>query len=781
MKKSTFLRASLAALLLGGTGSLGTQAQDLPTLSTDNETHYYLIQNNRSGKYADKDFNQTTTVSPATVWTFTASNETFENGQPAKIHNMSLDASANALNDFTPTYTSEGITWYVKAEGSTFSISSLTTGLDTEGSGSGYSWNDSGSLGKTIGQYNHSDPGSQWNFVEKTEEELLTAFETALNEMKTQATESIEAVGEHAGDLFYPATDAVNRLQNVLNATTNPTTLAEYVTIYNNLGEALAEVNTSMTLPEAGTYYIVNHKYSRYMTVANKGAGVTASTEKTNNAIWTLTYNTDGTFTLVNAFGYYIGAIPGYDSSQYTSTTDASAAGSFSFVEAGTTYPGYTAMGGTAYRRQMHEDASHKVVNWGTGAEPTYWTFEAVEIPYDEVVNDFISSVEVEQAGDASYVGYFDTGNAAYATAKAAALANPSKETYNALVAAATAAKTVLDPAKLYRIQNYARKSSTLNTNNPGQGGYMEVTDKNITLFTVDMAAIDADDSRATAIWKFEPTADNATTYKLHNLNSGLYVGTSESEGFLQTAADADNAATVSLTDLTSAQWNITPSGKNSLHASGNTEAIGAGIMCYNTGKNEASAWYIIPATTIDLNVGATGYATVNYPFAVELPAGVTAYKVSGETDAAVTLAKLTLTGNVLPAGTPVIVTASEGKYTLTLLPDNTDDAIETGLKGTTVSAYHDAYILSKQEGDEDVKFYRLADDSYVYPNKAYLDATTATGESLALKIGGTTTGISGATATDGAETYYDLNGRRVFYPAKGIFVTESGKKVILK
>ncbi len=180
--------------------------------------------------------------------------------------------------------------------------------------------------------------------------------------------------------------------------------------------------------------------------------------------------------------------------------------------------------------------------------------------------------------------------------------------------------------------------------------------------------------------------------------------------------------------------------------------------------------------------MGSTGYASVNYPFAVELPSGVTAYKVENETDAAVTLTELTLTDNVLPANTPVIVTvAAAGTYTLTLLPDNTDAAIETGLKGTTMSVSAAAYILGKKDTDTEVKFYTLADGSYVYPNKAYLDATSATAESLALKIGGTTTGITGATATDGAETYYDLNGRRVLYPAKGIFVTESGKKVILK
>ncbi len=773
MKKSTFLRASLAALLLGGTGSLGTQAQGLPTLSTDNEPHYYLIQNNRSGKFADKDFNQTTTVSTATVWTLTASDETLDGGLTAKIHNMGVeDASANALNGFDHTYTADGITWYIQAEsGGAFSISSSTAGLDTEGSGDGSSWNDAGGFGQTISTWNHSDAGSQWNIVD-------------IDGLKAQAQGYIDAVSGHNGESFYPTTEAVNSLQAAIDAVNASATLDEFVTESSKLATAISTFkSSSLALPEAGTYYIVNHKYSYYMTVASEGAGVTASEEKTNNAIWTLTYNDDNTFTLVNPFGYYIGAIPGSASAQYTSTTDASAAGSFSFVAAGTTYPGYTAIGGTANQRQMHEDASHKVVNWGTGAEATFWTLEAATIPYDGIIADYIKEVEAH----ASYVGGVDIADENYATAKATALATPNKATYDALVAAANSAdKVALDPAKFYRIQNYARKNDAGNSTYPGKGGCMEVVDRNISSpVAIDLSAIERDNSHTTALWQFVPN-DGESTYKLHNLNSDSYISTTEkTNGSNHTYAavvDADNAAAITLTDLGNAQWNIIPGSNNALHVSGGTEDAPGRVIYYNGGANTASAWYIIEATTIDLNVGSTGYASVNYPFAVELPSGVTAYKVENETDAAVTLTELTLTDNVLPANTPVIVTvAAAGTYTLTLLPDNTDAAIETGLKGTTMSVSAAAYILGKKDTDTEVKFYTLADGSYVYPNKAYLDATSATAESLALKIGGTTTGITGATATDGAETYYDLNGRRVLYPAKGIFVTESGKKVILK
>ena len=72
--------------------------------------------------------------------------------------------------------------------------------------------------------------------------------------------------------------------------------------------------------------------------------------------------------------------------------------------------------------------------------------------------------------------------------------------------------------------------------------------------------------------------------------------------------------------------------------------------------------------------------------------------------------------------------------------------------------------------------------------NKAFLPAANITSGSsqaqmLSFYIGGTVTGINAATADaqNGNDVYYDLNGRRVLYPAHGIYVTGNGKKVFIK
>ena len=61
--------------------------------------------------------------------------------------------------------------------------------------------------------------------------------------------------------------------------------------------------------------------------------------------------------------------------------------------------------------------------------------------------------------------------------------------------------------------------------------------------------------------------------------------------------------------------------------------------------------------------------------------------------------------------------------------------------------------------------------------------ANGAVAASFTLRFGETTTGIDSVEAATDADTdvYYDLSGRRVLYPTKGIYVKADGTKVFLK
>lgn len=172
-------------------------------------------------------------------------------------------------------------------------------------------------------------------------------------------------------------------------------------------------------------------------------------------------------------------------------------------------------------------------------------------------------------------------------------------------------------------------------------------------------------------------------------------------------------------------------------------------------------------------------YATVAAPVALNIPADVKAYtvKVDGE------VAKLTeITGGVIPAGVAAVIekTGAGESYEFTFAPSGST-ANANDLQGvyveTTIPAENNAYVLAN--GTKGVAFYLLSETERVLgANKAYLSVPNdAAGVKAFVLDLGDLTGIN-STEVAGEEVYYDLQGRRVLKPVKGIYVTKSGKKV---
>lgn len=174
-------------------------------------------------------------------------------------------------------------------------------------------------------------------------------------------------------------------------------------------------------------------------------------------------------------------------------------------------------------------------------------------------------------------------------------------------------------------------------------------------------------------------------------------------------------------------------------------------------------------------------YATIAAPVALNIPSGVKAYtaKVNGD--------KVTLTeisGNVIPAGVAAVIkkTGAESSYEFTFAPAGVSEN-ENDLQGVyatyNVPADTKAYVLANKE--KGIGFYLLnAEDRTLAANKAYLVAPAeASGiKAFTFDFSGTT-GIDNLETAVEAEEYYDLQGRRVMNPTKGIYVTKSGKKVL--
>lgn len=175
-------------------------------------------------------------------------------------------------------------------------------------------------------------------------------------------------------------------------------------------------------------------------------------------------------------------------------------------------------------------------------------------------------------------------------------------------------------------------------------------------------------------------------------------------------------------------------------------------------------------------------YATLNLPYASKLPEGVTAYKAGNVVDNDLNITEYKNAGDVLPANTPVLLTAtSDGEKTFAPAPYAAAEV--TGFQGTlsakAVTATN-TYILSKN-GGETVKFFALDEtNNTINANKAYLVVPKAGAQALNFNFGNIT-GIQNA-AVEGVSAnapLFDLSGRRVVKAVKGGIYIQNGKKFV--
>lgn len=175
-------------------------------------------------------------------------------------------------------------------------------------------------------------------------------------------------------------------------------------------------------------------------------------------------------------------------------------------------------------------------------------------------------------------------------------------------------------------------------------------------------------------------------------------------------------------------------------------------------------------------------YATLAAPVSLVIPEGIKAYKAQANGDKA-TLTEVT---GIIPAGTAVVLqkTGEGNDYVFNFDATAASQDESNNLVGvyaeTAIPTTTNAYVLA-QPADKNIGFYLLdATDRTIAANKAYLvvPAEASGIKAFTFDFGGTT-GIENTEAVTETEEYYDLQGRRVMNPTKGIYVTKSGKKVL--
>ena len=189
--------------------------------------------------------------------------------------------------------------------------------------------------------------------------------------------------------------------------------------------------------------------------------------------------------------------------------------------------------------------------------------------------------------------------------------------------------------------------------------------------------------------------------------------------------------------------------------------------------------------SSLPVKVSATNkYSTVVFPFDVDaIPAGLEVYSCNATNGENLVLTKQ----SKATAYTPYILYAENGfDGTLSGAVDASkySEVVTDGyLSGTVVPAEvsgGEGHYVMQNKG-EGPMFYKVTDTSFSIPaGKCWLTLPAELQGSASFRLDGTT-GISEVKGEDGkVKTVYDLQGRKVENPAKGIYIV-NGKKVLVK
>lgn len=196
-------------------------------------------------------------------------------------------------------------------------------------------------------------------------------------------------------------------------------------------------------------------------------------------------------------------------------------------------------------------------------------------------------------------------------------------------------------------------------------------------------------------------------------------------------------------------------------------------------------------ADELSVAIGSTGYATFSAMRGYALPEGLDAYITSSLDGGKVTLTKIE--GKVIPAFTGVILKGASQTLTADeTTVDVSSNTLKANLKAATLPETSGDYtnFILVSDGAGGVKFVKsngsTADADKLPANRAYLQLLTSSiagARELSISFGDSEiTGVNNVRSeeTGDQSQYFDLQGRKVAKPAKGLYIV-NGKKYVVK
>lgn len=826
MKKITFITAMTA--LLSWSGMIQAQTPTMPDVTTDESApKYYFVKSYRSNGYLTANPNGTATheqkdnVTANSIWYF---NGTISNNGTSqffgKIGNEGVRGKYLS-NVGTNTMTTTGTDWYVRAhkyptDPSTYGLAisidaNLSSNIDANNQNTG-----TGMYGGTGEDYN----GTTWNVVplETVLAELAATIENesetytaTLNEANSLYTEAEKNQGTYGGY----TKEAIENLKEICDENqTAGSTDEEKVHQILILRAAIANFKASPKTKAPEGFYRFKCMNGDEFLAANsfgmksdrpKGI-ITNDVNKENpgiESIWKLEYldAAQTTFSLMNvATGEYINNTYVNDNPAGVYTCFAPQPMTFVYNhKSGTNVSGVDVPAG-----KVAIKGSDFTIFYNSGSITNYWdgigSVWSIE-PVDQanlaqyITDDNISNLEnfyntIE--GDKIY-SLNDFKPSMASEEKTALESNKTYENYSSYInAIKETAKKIDENAYYYIVSAYK-------TFNDGINRYVYVdTDGNLKWKKGETTDISMLWKITTATDDYNPSGYNITSvnYK-KSIKTGSYSNPAiiEESDYPMTieASPAGNSMPGGVLikhykenlDKETLALRGSLTGDNHVFASPTIDDNDMGLTTANLdAATYATHFLLVRAESVNLRTQATSngnWSTAYLPIAVKLPNEAKAYFIPEATNGIATLAECE--DNKIAAEDGVLIKSDNaGEFTVSILNESVEKTDNNLLKGSliknTVATDVNAYILGNVEGK--VGFYQMdGTDRTMAANKAYLELSKSMSQIRSIVIGGPTTGIEETVTSGSEEEYYDLQGRRVMNPVKGIYITKSGKKVL--
>ena len=228
----------------------------------------------------------------------------------------------------------------------------------------------------------------------------------------------------------------------------------------------------------------------------------------------------------------------------------------------------------------------------------------------------------------------------------------------------------------------------------------------------------------------------------------------------------------------------LTYYGRNAFDSNANDRKIYVFSDCvdtYESADNWSSYTNVIQPITLTANEGATGeYWTTYYNELAnaKVPSGAQAFKV---TLSGTTLTLTEISDGIISIREPVVIKSTSASVLPESSATGSEDTKANDLHGTSTAIDNpgNAYVLNK--GENGIGFYKLKSTATIGAHKAYLTYSGAAARKYFL-FDEETTGVNTLNVEHKTMNgdYYDLQGRKVAQPAKGLYIV-NGKKVVIK